>query len=130
MTLTFDKLRATNVKRCNTAFAHKLEDWSLSDWACAMAGEAGEACDVVKKIRRGDEKLNDLLPSGDALAGEQVLAHDDLLVEGVRDDLAKELADVVCYCDLLAARAGIDLGEAVRQKFNEVSDRCGSALKL
>ena len=41
-----------------------------------------------------------------------------------------ELADVVCYLDLLAFRLGIDLGEAVRDKFNRVSERVGSDVKL
>jgi hypothetical protein len=76
----------------------------LTDWACALAGETGEACNLIKKLRRGD-------------------AIDT-------EDIGKELADVVIYADLLAARLGIDLGEAVVQKFNEVSDRYGYAGKL
>lgn len=40
-------------------------------------------------------------------------------------DLGYELADVVTYCDLLADQYGIDLGEAVREKFNIVSARVG-----
>ena len=48
----------------------------------------------------------------------------------LRKQLADEIADVVCYADLLAARANIDLGEAVRAKFNEVSGRWKSEVKL
>jgi hypothetical protein len=40
------------------------------------------------------------------------------------------MADVVTYADLLAARFGIDLGLAVAAKFNEVSERVGSDLRL
>lgn len=40
-------------------------------------------------------------------------------------DLGHELGDVVTYCDLLADQYGIDLGEAVREKFNIVSARVG-----
>jgi NTP pyrophosphatase (non-canonical NTP hydrolase) len=40
-------------------------------------------------------------------------------------NLGHELADVVTYCDLLADQYGIDLGEAVREKFNIVSARVG-----
>jgi NTP pyrophosphatase (non-canonical NTP hydrolase) len=40
-------------------------------------------------------------------------------------DLGHELADVVTYCDLLADQYGIDLGAAVREKFNIVSGRVG-----
>lgn len=99
----FALLRERNVARCGDAF-HSLEEWSLTDWACAMAGECGEACNLIKKFRRGETIT--------------------------REMIGKELADMVIYADLLAARAGIDLGEAVRQKFNEVSERRGSAITL
>ena len=75
-----------------------------------MAGEAGEACNVIKKIRRGD------------YVGESP--------EATRRRLADELADVVVYADLIASKRGIDLGKAVRSKFNEVSDRVGSEVRL
>lgn len=113
--LTFEALRAQNVPRCNEAF-HPLEEWTPTDWATALAGEAGEACNVVKKIRRlahGDRPYN------------RGVTEDDL-----REKLGKELADTVIYADLTAARMGLNLGECVRQKFNEVSDRVGSERKL
>lgn len=92
--LTFADLRAVDVERCNTAFGttNKLMDWSPTDWATSLAGEVGEACNFIKKMRRGDP-----VPV---------------------EDVAKELADVVIYADLLAARLGIDLGAAVVAKFN------------
>lgn len=105
--LTFRRLRKTNVRRCNTAFAHKLDNWSLAEWSNAMAGEAGETCNVTKKILRGDHPL-----------------------DHYKKDLAKEIADVVVYADLLAAAAGINLEKAVIQKFNEVSDRRNCNIKL
>jgi NTP pyrophosphatase (non-canonical NTP hydrolase) len=103
--LTFKKFSETNRLRCETDFKHPLEDWSPAEWSNAMAGECGEACNFTKKLLRGDE---------------------DVEVE----DIAKELADVVCYADLVAARLGIDLEEWVIRKFNEVSDRRGSKIKL
>jgi NTP pyrophosphatase (non-canonical NTP hydrolase) len=103
--LTFKKFSETNRKRCETDFKHPLGDWSVAEWTNAMAGECGEACNFAKKMLRGDK---------------------DIDVE----DLAKELADVVCYADLVASKLGIDLGEWVVKKFNEVSDRRGSKIKL
>jgi NTP pyrophosphatase (non-canonical NTP hydrolase) len=103
--LSFKELRKISEQRCNEAFFplySKDGPW----WGNAMAGECGEACNVVKKTDR------------DGLTDERVLA------------LAKELADVVTYADLLAARYGIDLGQAVALKFNEVSERVGSDLRL
>jgi len=94
MELTFSSLQKKNQARCKQVF--QVEDWSVTDWACAMAGEAGEACNIAKKMRRGDE-------------GEW------------SELLAEELADVIIYADLLATKMNIDLGQAVVKKFNEVS---------
>lgn len=101
--LSFEKLRTVNVQRCEAAF-HALDSWPPDKWTNALAGEVGEACNITKKMGRGD------YPDQFAMA------------DAVRE-LAKELADVVIYADLCAARLGIDLGEAVRDKFNEVSRR-------
>ncbi len=113
--MTFDELRKANVKRCGEAF-HPLESWSPADWACAMAGELGEACNLVKKLRR--------LSDGKQLAN--IPENAQHIVKGIAD----ELADTVVYIDLLAARLGIDLGDSILNKFNEVSDRVGSEVKL
>lgn len=102
--LSFLDLRRQNLRRCEESF-HQLNHWNVLEWAGAMCGEAGEAANAAKKLRRGD---------GD----------------GDRKDVLKELADVVIYADLLAARLGADLGEEVREKFNEVSARCGSERTL
>lgn len=101
--LTFDLLRQANTNRSQEK-VFPSQDWSLAQWACAMAGEAGEACNVVKKTFRGDDVA--------------------------KDALAKELADVVIYADLLAKAAGINLGEAVIDKFNEVSLKRGAIARL
>lgn len=105
--LTFDALREANLKRKVEA-VFPSHDWTLEQWACAMAGEAGEACNVVKKIFRGDFES--------ASYPQQLLAH--------------ELADVIIYADLLAQKAGINLGEAVIDKFNQVSNKKGAVTKL
>ncbi|MFA5936466.1 MAG: nucleotide pyrophosphohydrolase [Candidatus Paceibacterota bacterium] len=101
--LTFWELRLANLRRAD-AIGYPIADWSPTDWACAAAGEMGEACNLIKKMRRGED-----VPTL---------------------DIARELADTVCYLDLLAERLGIDLGEAVREKFNVVSERYGTGVKL
>ena len=115
--LSFTDLRAANETRCERAF-HPIGAWSLTDWATAAAGELGEACNVIKKMRRFEGSHNDPALNIDPASedGKRLLAH--------------ELADTVIYLDLLAARAGIDLGEAVREKFNLVSERVGSSVRL
>lgn len=113
-TLTFAELRAVNVSRAGRWHPGGIGDWSLSDWAVAMAGEVGEVCNVVKKLNR----------ERDGLVGNTV-AEDEL-----RSALAAELADTLIYLDLLAARAGIDLAAAVVAKFNKVSEKNGFPERL
>ena len=113
--LTFEELRRQNVSRCESVF-HPLGSWSATDWACAMAGETGEACNAVKKLRRHEDGTN---TTKDPATEEECIA-----------DVAVELADTVIYADLLAARLGIDLAEAVRSKFNAASVLCGADERL
>ena len=113
--LTFSDLRRTNVARCEHAF-HPLTAWNPAEWACAMAGEAGEACNVAKKIKRLETGTN--------------TSKDPQSLDEARELMASELADTVIYADLLAASLGIELGEAVRSKFNEVSRRMNAPFNL
>lgn len=68
-----------------------------------LAGEVGEACNVIKKLAR--ERMG---------------------IQGSRDTvthLAEELADVIICADLIAMQMGIDLVDAVRAKFNATSNK-------
>lgn len=106
MNLSFETLRRANVTRCVEIF-HPIEDWSPTDWACAMAGECGEACNEVKKLRRLVDGTNtEKDPQDEAECKKRIAA---------------ELADLVIYADLLAARLSIDLGLSVQEKFDAVS---------
>jgi len=104
--LRFSELRSANVNRMLRWHA-TMDDWTGSDWSNAMCGEAGEAANVVKKLRRhetgGGQNYNTPTES-------------ELL-----DMLADELADVVIHVDLLADYYHIDLAHAVAVKFNRVS---------
>lgn len=82
-------------------------DWSLGEWVTAVVGELGELANVIKKVKRGDFTL-----------------------EEARPQLAAELADVVCYLDILGMQLGVDIGRAVFDKFNVVSDRVGAPVKF
>lgn len=145
--LNFATLRKKNIDRCNESF-HKMESWSATDWATAMTGEVGECLeeiielqmlilqftkastkfgDTIKKIRRLETNSRAHIQSVSEQEHQQELNHQ---LRKLIDRLALELADVVTYADLLAARMDIDLGEAVREKFNEVSDRVKSRITL
>ncbi len=114
--LTFNNLREANklrlpqFKNSKGEPAHEKEDgsdWSLAEWMNAVAGELGEAANIIKKVRRGDLTLDEARPM-----------------------LAEEFADIVTYLDITAAQAGVNLGQATMDKFNKVSKRVGSNVRL
>lgn len=110
--MTFDTLRAANIRRLPLFKNAKGEpahsepdgsDWSPAEWLQAVTGELGELANVLKKVRRGDFPL-------------------DIHLEAIE----KEFADIAIYLDIFAYQYRIDLGAAVRNKFNEVSNRVGA----
>lgn len=110
-TLSFGELRKVNQLRHERHDDNGTErTWTLPEWTNALAGEAGELCNVAKKTRRGLKT--------------------DPTIDDARQEMAHELADIIIYADLVAQKLDIDLGAAVREKFNIVSDRRGSDLKL
>lgn len=107
-------LNAFSVKnrtRCEhrEGFNHPLASWSLSDWMTATAGELGEAANVIKKLNRYRDGI---------------LGNSESEAE-LRAQLADELADTFIYLDLLAQAAGVNLPEAIRDKFNRTSRKIG-----
>lgn len=112
--ITFQELQVANRIRCEESF-HSIDDWSPWEWTNAMAGEVGECCNITKKMRR--------VPPANMYPPQPGWMD-------LEDMLKKEIADVVCYADLLATRMGWDLADLVQAKFNEVSVRVGSEVKL
>jgi NTP pyrophosphatase (non-canonical NTP hydrolase) len=66
-----------------------------------LAGECGEACNIIKKIERERRGIR----------GSRATLR----------QLADELADVIICADLIALYEDIDLWESVKRKFNETS---------
>ena len=118
MSLTFKRHAEINKQRAtrwHPGFPNDDATWSGADWSNAMAGEAGEACNVVKKLRRAELGLRGRLdPNPTTLVNR----------------LAEELADTITYADLVATYYGIDLAEAITQKFNAVSSLQGFPERL
>lgn len=115
-TLTFKALREANVARIpkfKNKHGHPAHskpdgsDWSPAQWLQAVVGEIGEYANLRKKFERGD-----------------------ISCEEFTKEAAKELADVQIYLDILSFQLHIDLGEATIQKFNEVSVRVGSNIRI
>ena len=103
MSLSFDELRQANLEILPKFKAGGLDDWNIAEWMNAVAGETGEACNFAKKHIRQ-------LPSDPP--------------RGVLEKaIAYELADIVIYVDLVAAKLGVNLGDIVKEKFNLVCHR-------
>jgi len=114
--LTFATLRQANLhclpqfKNKHGKLAHSQadgSDWSPAQWLQAIVGELGEYANKRKKFERGD------------------IDGVEFLVEA-----ADELADVMIYLDILAYRVGVDLGVAVVDKFNRVSERVTATTRI
>lgn len=99
-----------------TANEARQKEWdtegkiTLSYRGNEMAGEVGEACNVIKKLERERMGINGSRSTYAALA--------------------EELADVIICADLIAASLGINLEEAVKAKFNKTSIERGLKTRL
>ena len=114
--LSFNTLREANKRRIpqfknsKGLPAHSEpdgSDWSPAQWLQAVVGELGEYANFRKKFERGDIDEAEF-----------------------KKQAEKELADVQIYLDILACRLDIDLGQATKRKFNEVSERVGSTIYI
>lgn len=104
--LTFSRLREANkLRRAEIHIAAKK--YSKLEWAACLCGEAGELANFIKK----DSRIN---YEGDV--------H--------KSEISKEIADCLIYLDLIANEYNINLEECVIEKFNEVSEKYGSNVKL
>lgn len=117
MTLTFETLQQINKLRALRWHPGGIKEWSVNDWLLAMGGEAGEALNAGKKHRRILSKVQQ---------------HGDVPTDlaQAEDHILEELADTVIYADLVATRLGRSLADAVRAKFNAISEREGFPERL
>lgn len=99
--LTFERLREVSARRAIEAYPNMpngAQEWPVEVWALAIAGEAGELAQWVKRRLTGERAVSDLT-------------------------IFDEIADVVIYCDLLATRMGVRLEDLVKSKFNRTSNK-------
>ena len=105
---TLSRLREANLKR-HKEWA-KGAEISLTFRGCELAGEAGEACNNIKKLER--ERMG--------IVGSKISL----------EDIADELADVMICVDLIAMDLGIDMSGAITRKFNATSEKYGLNTKM
>lgn len=108
-----------SVSRANRWHGGDFKQWSGLEWAGAMCGEAGEAANVAKKLRRVELAID-----GNA-ASERPLVPAELV-----EKLGNECADVLLYLTLLASRYDINLRVAVVRVFNQKSVEMGFPERL
>lgn len=119
--LSFSELKEINLQRANRWHRNGgIEEWNEAEWSNAMAGEAGEACNATKKLRRiicGMQQSD-----GDSAAPKSL--------DEARLKVLKEVGDTVIYGDLLCQRVHGSLEQAVVMAFNQVSAREGFPERL
>ena len=93
----------------NDAWIGNKKQPNLNELAVGFFGEAGELCNVVKKLTRNDEGIRGNLETA------RELEH----------MIAEEIADCVIMLDLLANHFQFDLTKIVVQKFNKTSEKVG-----
>jgi NTP pyrophosphatase (non-canonical NTP hydrolase) len=135
------RLHEANVSRGKRWHPSGLVSWSLSDWFTAMAGEVGELGEVMTQAGAYLMALEGFtaLAAKSGTLGNVVKklnrARDGLKGNKeseltLRQQLSSEAADILIYLELFCQVANIDLTEATRDKFNEVSERNGFPERL
>jgi len=100
--VTLERLREANLQRqIEWTGSNPDTQPDLSFRGNELAGETGEACNVIKKLERE--------------------RHGWRGSRDTKEHLADELADVIICADLVAIAAGVDLATALVRKFNATS---------
>lgn len=81
--------------------------------ALELGGETGEALNCVKKLHRALHGMRGGVSLDDSMT-----------------PIAEELADVIICADRVAATLGIDLGQAVIDKFNKTTVKNGLQTRI
>jgi NTP pyrophosphatase (non-canonical NTP hydrolase) len=110
--MSFAGLRAANASRCKRWHKGGLEEWSATDWATAVMGEAGEMCNAIKKLRRIETDALNINEPGRQFTDRKTAV----------ESIAKEMGDTLIYMDLLAQRLGVDLEKSIIEVFNQKSE--------
>ncbi len=119
--MKINEVQRVNVERAKRWHNRGLEEWSALEWAGAMCGEAGEAANAAKKLKRLE----------DGIASINAGARHIVEFGEARRLVAHEVADTIIYGLLLLARVGVDDPESlIREVFNKKSEEYGFPERL
>lgn len=104
------KLRNAVRERSKFFHPHGTETVPIAYRYMELAGEAGEVCNAGKKLMR--HEMGSAGGSPD------------------QTNLREELGDVIICCELIAQHYGIDLWDAVVEKYNKTSEKMDFPIKL
>lgn len=108
--IVIHEFQVLNRKRGERWHQGDLDQWTPLEWAGAMCGEAGEAANAAKKLRR----LHLGIPNREA-----GLEQSD--AEFLKDKIAMEVADTIIYGLLLMSTVDRDAEHYIREVFNQKS---------
>lgn len=94
-----------------SSIARTYKSGNPACYGLGIAGEAGEVADIVKKVLFHDEPINALPPQA------------TLMLSPRRDDLRKELGDVLWYVAAVASDFGFSLDEIARANIDKLAER-------
>lgn len=112
--IDIDQFQEMNAQRGKRWHGGDLNQWNLLEWAAAMAGEAGEACNAAKKVRRLELDLMN-----------RVDGAEDRDIEALKWKLANEAADTLIYSLLLLSVLGVRASDVIERVFDRKSIEYG-----
>ncbi len=120
--MNINDILKTNVERVKRWHPNGgIEVWSPLEWAGAMCGEAGEAANAAKKLKRVEDEIANLNVENRSL----------VTAEKAQAQVCKEVADTIIYGMLLMARCGCtDAESVIREVFNKKSEEYGFPERL
>lgn len=112
--INIDQFQEMNAQRGKRWHNGDLNQWNLLEWAAAMAGEAGEACNAAKKVRRLELGL---------MNREGGIEQRD--VEALKAKLANEAGDTLIYSLLILSVLGERASDVIARVFDGKSIEYG-----
>lgn len=118
--ITLRDIQNTSYERAARWHPDGMDEWSALEWAGAMCGEAGEAANAAKKLKRLQGNIASLNHEERHLTN----------IVQAKAVIAEECADTILYALLLMSRIDIDAESCLQRVFNKKSEEYGFPERL